>query len=884
MAFSPNYNIVLAPKENSFHIKYDLFSKALKNIIIVANDESDATDNYLFIKKYIETYDFSIPKFNSEGIAIATPQLLFDFLMHSFSFIYYIGDSDYFFYKYPSGKKFGVPVSVCLFSVYFDDSEKLLCTSYELASTKLHDSELNYCGEIKTNNKSSTWSWSSENNDSLFYTVSLWHENKIYKIYDTKDTSFLLTDHSVLDEGDFELIVVTKDNFGASSEPAFFKFTLKTSFIIDDVIIKMIDDEGDQIDISTKANPTFRISNFNENYDYVLNFDNTYRYSYKESVAVGTSLFYYNKSENSLEFKIPEKLKTGNHNLNLSIIDEINNVYGGDYLFPTGEHGSHFFFFFIADVQSEAPELVNYLWNDDGSLLISWKSDELSKSFDVYQGSTFLLNTIETVCLIEPLVSKKVDTVITIKPYGYDSKASNNVLSVTVKKPILTVSSFNIFLKDAIVLDEKTYINNPCPTFSWETIYSTESIANYMVSLDGSNWFGINTKEYTFPKLKDGEYTFRLKAVFTDKTYTQAEANLFSFILKTTMPSYPIFSKETINNTESFFDDLFFSWNEIADTSYYELNFNDSNFVKKVSTTEFSPSKDETAKKFLKVGWNTVSLTNTSKYGNTSKATKLSFLITRDKNKTVFYNAPISFETFYALPVSLHGTKNIFTYVITDPDDIIFEEYEDGPKTFFRNSLPFLKNGIYKFDVLLDNKKAIETFYYNFNSYSFRILDLVFDGLFVKWSIDNNEIFPFFEYSISLVGNNYKTWNTCKTNQTPNLSGLPSGEYKMFLKAYSFDGNLQETKELIGFRIEGKDSFSVKEIPVPGLAGIYLSILHYKKSDSFVINHVTNGIKKINCFLQYKDTEKNIYSLYNLEKKTILSTKTFYDFIINIIE
>lgn len=884
MAFSPNYNIVLAPKENSFHIKYDLFSKALKNIIIVANDESDATDNYLFIKKYIETYDFSIPKFNSEGIAIATPQLLFDFLMHSFSFIYYIGDSDYFFYKYPSGKKFGIPVSVCLFSVYFDDSEKLLCTAYELASTKLHDSELNYCGEIKTNNKSSTWSWSSENNDSLFYTVSLWHENKIYKIYDTKDTSFLLTDHSVLDEGDFELIVVTKDNFGASSEPAFFKFTLKTSFIIDDVSIKMIDDEGDQIDISTKANPTFRISNFNKNYDYVLNFDNTYKYSYKESVAAGTALFYYNKSENSLEFKIPEKLKTGNHNLNLSIIDEINNVYGGDYLFPTGEHGSHFFFFFIADVQSEAPELVNYLWNDDGSLLISWKSDELSKSFDVYQGSTFLLNTIETVCLIEPLVSKKIDTVITIKPYGYDSKASNNVLSVTVKKPILTVSSFNIFLKDAIVLDEKTYINNPCPTFSWETIYSTESIANYMVSLDGSNWFGINTKEYIFPKLKDGEYTFRLKAVFTDKTYTQAEANLFSFILKTTMPSYPIFSKETINNTESFFDDLFFSWNEIADTSYYELNFNDSNFVKKVSTTEFSPSKDETAKKFLKVGWNTVSLTNTSKYGNTSKATKLSFLITRDKKKTVFYNAPISFETFYALSVSLHGTKNIFTYVITDPDNIIFEEYEDGPKTFFRNSLPFLKNGIYKFDVFLDNKKAIETFYYNFNSYSFRILDLVFDGLFVKWSIDNNEIFPFFEYSISLIGSNYKTWNTCKTNQTPNLSGLPSGEYKMFLKAYSFDGNLQETKELIGFRIEGKDSFSVKEIPVPGLAGIYLSILHYKKSDSFVINHVTDGIKKINCFLQYKDTEKNIYSLYNLEKKTILNTKTFYDFIINIIE
>lgn len=173
----------------------------------------------------------------------------------------------------------------------------------------------------------------------------MWFENKIYKIYDTKETSFLLSDHSILDEGDFELIVVTKDNFGASSEPALFKFRLKTSFIIDDVSIKMIDDEGDQIDISTKANPTFRISNFNSDYDYVLNFDNTHKYSYKESVASGTALFYHNKSEGSLDFKIPKNLKTGNHNLNLSIVDEISNTYGGDYLFPTGEHGSHFFFF-----------------------------------------------------------------------------------------------------------------------------------------------------------------------------------------------------------------------------------------------------------------------------------------------------------------------------------------------------------------------------------------------------------------------------------------------------------------------------------------------------------------------------------------------------------
>lgn len=884
MAFSPNYNIVLAPKENSFHVKYNLFSEALKNIIIVANDESGATDNYLFIKKYIESYDFSIPKLNSDGVSITTPQLLFDFLMHSFSFIYYIGESDYYSYNYPDSKKFGIPISVCLFSVYYDPSNKLRCTTYELANTKLHDSELNYCGEMKTNNKSSLWSWTADNNDSLFYTVSLWFENKIYKIYDTKETSFLLSDHSILDEGDFELIVVTKDNFGASSEPALFKFRLKTSFIIDDVSIKMIDEEGDQIDISTKANPTFRISNFNSDYDYVLNFDNTHKYSYKESVASGTALFYHNKSEGSLEFKIPENLKTGNHNLNLSIVDEISNTYGGDYLFPTGEHGSHFFFFFIANIQSEAPELVSYLWNDDGSLLISWKSDELSKSFDVFQGSTFLLNTIETVCLIEPLISKKADTVITIKPYGYDGKASNNILSVIVKKPILTVSNFNISLKDAIILDEKTYVNNPCPTFSWETVYSTESIANYMVSLDGSNWFGINTREYTFPKLKDGEYTFRLKAVFTDKTYTAAEANLFSFVLKTSLPSYPIFSKETINNTESSFDDLFFSWNEIADASYYELNFNDSSFIKKIYTTKYTPFDDIDAKNFLKVGWNTVSLTNTSKYGNTSKATKLSFLVTRDNKKTTFYNAPISFETFYALPVSLHGTKNIFTYVITDPDDVIFEEYEDGPKTFFRNSLPFLKNGVYKFDVFLDNKKVIDTFFYNFNSYAFNILQIAFDGEFVKWSIDNNDIFPFFEYSISLIGIEYKTWNTCKTNQTPNLKGLPSGEYKLFLKAYSFDGNLQETKELIGIHINGTDSFSVNEIPITGLAGFSLNILHYKKSNSFVINHVTDGTKKINCFLQYKDTEKNIYCLYDLNKKTILNTKVFYDFIINIIE
>lgn len=884
MAFSPNYNIVLAPKENSFHVKFDAFSEALKNLIIVANDESDATSNFLFVKKYIENYDFSSPKTNSAGILITTPDLLFDFLMQSFSFVYYIGVNNYFSYTYPENKNFGIPITVCLFSVYLDENNNLLCTSYELASTKLHDSKLNYCGEIKTNNKSSAWSWSAESNDSLFYTVSLWFENQIYKIYDTKETNFLLSEHLVLDEGNFELIVVTKDNFGASSEPAYFKFKLKTSFIVDAVSVKMIDEEGDQIDISTNTNPTFRITNFNETYDYILNFDNTYKYSYKESVANGTALFYYNKSENALEFKIPEKLKTGNHNLNLTIIDEINNTYGGDYLFPTGEHGSHFFFFFIADVQSEAPELVSYFWNDDGSLLISWKSDELSKSFDVYQGSTFLLNTIETVCLLEPLVSKKADTVITIKPYGYDGKASNNTLSVTVKKPILTVSSFNISLKDAIILDEKTYTNNPCPTFSWETIYSTESIANYMVSLDGSNWFGINTREYTFTKLKDGDYTFRLKAVFTDKTYTQAEANLFSFTLKTNLPSYPVFSKETLNNTESLFEDLFFSWNEIADTSYYELNFNDSDFVKKIYGHEYSPSTDLEINNKLKVGWNTVALTSTSKYNNTSKSTKLSFLITRTVSNTTTYSAPISFETFYSLPVSLHGVKNVFTYVITGPDGIVFETFEDGPKSFFRNSLPFVKNGVYSFDVFLNNKKMIETFYYNFNSYSFRILNLFFDGEFIRWDIDNNDIFPKFEYSITLTNDSYKTWNTCRTFQTPNLKVLPPGEYKMFLKAYSFDGNLQETKELTFFKINGTDSFSIKDIPVPGVAGLFLNILHYKKSDSFVINYVTNGTEKINCFLQYKDTEKNVFSLYNMDKKTILNTKTFYDFIINIIE
>ena len=101
------------------------------------------------------------------------------------------------------------------------------------------------------------------------------------------------------------------------------------------------------------------------------------------------------------------------------------------------------------------------------------------------------------------------------------------------------------------------------------------------------------------------------------------------------------------------------------------------------------------------------------------------------------------------------------------------------------------------------------------------------------------------------------------------------------MSSYAIDGDfLLNVKKGTGKEI----SFSVNEIPIPGLAGFSLNILHYKKSNSFVINHVTDGTKKINCFLQYKDTEKNIYCLYDLNKKTILNTKVFYDFIINIIE
>lgn len=875
---------MLAPKENSFHVSFTPFELGLKEIIIVANSEKDVLENYLFLKKYIETYDFDDPKKNSKGEFITNNEMLFAFILETFNFVYFVDKKDYFHFSFPNNKEFGKEIFVLLFSVY-DGPESLLCSHYNVSETKLHESSLNFCGEVKTNNRMSQWSWDIErpgNYSNIFYTVSLWYKEKLFKIFDTEKPFLLLSDHFIKEEGEFELIVVTKDKTGSASVPALFKFVLKTSFNIEDIKVNMIDEKGDVIDVSTSSSPTFRIYNFNPNLDYILNFDNNYKFSYKESLKNLTNIFYVNKAENALEFKMPKKLTSGSHNLNITLIDEINNTFGDDILSPEGVHGSHFLFFFIADIIPEAPGLVSYFWKDDGSLILSWKSDALSKSFDLFQGNIFLKNTIETVCELEPIVDKKNETIITIIPYGYDGKPSNNVLNVSVKKPIVRVSSFEIQLKDAIVLDELVFTNNPCPTFSWKSLQSTESISNYMCSLDGSNWFGINSTEYTFPKLKDGEYTFRLKAVFLDKTYTQPDANTFNFTLKTNLPSYPIFSQETLNNVESNFNDLVFSWSPINDTLYYELSFNDSSYIKKVyNGVRFVPSEETSL--FFKEGWNSVVLYSVSKYGNKSKGTKLNFLVTSKKEAKFkpFSFSPISFEKFYSLKLDLKDSTKNYTYKITDPDGELFEEYTDLAKNNFRNNEPFSKNGIYSFDVFYENKKVIETFFYNFNSYNFKITNLFFNNNVINWEINNFAIYPFFEYSICFNNDNYKTWTRCLSKSTPDLSFLPSGEYKMKVRGFSFDGTLQDEKELFNILIYKKETYKEKSFLIPGLNNVKLNCVFYSNNNSFIIESVSFEGEKVNCFLQFKSFEEDIYKYYDFNKKPILETKKTYDFIIN---
>lgn len=890
MSYSPNYELILAPKENSYHLKFSSFTQALKTVVLSSKSEEDVLENYYFLKNYIETYDFSNPKKNTKGEDITDVDGLVSFLLETFTFVSWIGIDNYFSYSYPENKNFGTNISVCVFSIYYDTENKIKCTYYNTASTKLHNTELNYCGEVNTNNKTSKWSWDVDSNNysDLFYTVSLWFEEKIFNIFDTTKTSFVFSDYLSLDEGLFELIVVTKDKSGACSDPAYYKFKLKTSFTVANIKVEMIDDEGNKIDISTKTNPTFRIYNFNSSYNYILNFDNLYKFSYKEALASGTNLFSVNNAENALEFKYPDKFISGSHNLNITVMDEINNTFGDDILSPEGIHGSHFYFFYIAASQSENPELISYMWQDNGSLLISWKSDQFSKSFDLFQGNTFLANTIETICELEPMIYKKNEVVITIIPYGYDGSPSNNTLSVSVKKPIQTISSFNISLKDAIILDDKSYTNNPCPTFSWNTTFSTSSIANYMCSLDGSNWFGINTSEYTFQKLKDGDYTFRLKAIFLDKTYTQPDLNTFNFTVKTTLPSYPVFSKETLNNTETTFEKLFFSWAEISDTSYYELSFNDGQYIKQVySSTSYCPFYDKNNSVYaipLRTGWNTLTLSSVSKYGNKSKGTKLSFLINKNNEPAFspFYYAPISYEKFHSLNVSLNNNETGYRYLIKDPDKDVFEDYTDTSKKYFRNSKPFVKNGIYTYEVFLNDEPVIPTFNYTFNSFSFSFNNLYFDNEFVRWEINNNDIAPKFEYSLALQDSDCFIWNTTLAKQTPSLKLLAPGVYKFKIKAYSFDGTLQEEKELLNIFIAEKELFSELLVPILGLQDLKLNCLFYKKSNSFVVLSVFDfNNEEVNCFLQYKTSDEDVYQLYSFDKKPLLSTKGIYDFIIN---
>ena len=210
--------------------------------------------------------------------------------------------------------------------------------------------------------------------------------------------------------------------------------------------------------------------------------------------------------------------------------------------------------------------------------------------------------------------------------------------------------------------------------------------------------------------MKDGDYTFRLKAVFTDKTYTRPDLNVFNFTLKTNLPSYPIFSSETLNNFQSTFKNLYFSWSEIFDINHYKLIFNDGEYETQVyNTNYYIPANDSNIK--LKTGWNTVSLFSVSKFGNISKATKFSFLVINDETvKKTQYYSPISFEPFYSLKLDLFGSKKVYDYVIKDPDGLIFETFKNGPLNFLKNSKTFVKNGIYTYDVFLKARKPLILF------------------------------------------------------------------------------------------------------------------------------------------------------------------------------
>lgn len=884
---NPEMDLSVAPKGKEYHCSFNHIDSN-KYIIISAQNIYDLNELYLNIKNKLESVEFN--NFENELIK----------LKNNLNGFEYYGKNNYFINSLENFENKNLIIAVfCCFEFNEEifeldklkEVKKIKLSEYSYKKIKTHKQEAILTGNIHTNNKLTEFFWNIDNKelfDKIYYEVSLWKDNKLIKIYETSNDSFVFAEHALdQNDGEFELIVVAKDSYDSSSVPASYIFNLKTE-IADDFKIVMENEYEEEVNVTSLNSPKFKIYPFEEGYDYKIYLANE-TFSYKESLEQGKEYFKIDNSKNCLYFYCPLILEDNRYLLNIEKIDDVGNKTG-NYINPMGKYGRTFFSFIISNIVPEKPELIDFYWLSNTRCFINFKSDEKTKSFKIYQNNFLMTETVESFCEISPVFEQGKDLIIKVYTVNYMGMLSDFALEINIKKYIDFIDDINISKDDFEFKDDEYFTNNPKPLFKWD-ISDIKNLKYYAISLDGSNWTKIKDNRFIFKKpLKDNKYKFRIKAINLDGI--EGQINTFDFKLQTKNLSAPLFTRETLTLKPNTVNNIKLSWLPVTNIKKYQFVFNTS--LIEENENIFETNEDfilcENYKQYLSTGINKIMIRTVDLFNNKSKWNALNFIITNEDkiiqedilSLSINQSSPLDGFYTFSIPELLgYPFKKLFLISPEGIDIEIIDEFEGNEWT---NAKEFDQDGVWQLEVQYFKKSDDKQIFSNkinyidhiFNSYHYLTNNLRIDNNIIKWDSETNNKYNYYEYSICLKDFNYLNFNKTYSNEINIKNKFIAGKYKLMLRTYSLNNILCEEHELF---FEINDIYNLIEEEIL-LKEIKLKIKKFNNKRIFYINKITNlKNEEIQGILLYKEIKEQYFNIYN--KENFLNLNTNYNFLFN---
>lgn len=886
---NPELDLMVAPKGNYYHCMYQKID-CLKYIILREKNIYDLNDTYNKIKKILEEDTF------------ANFQNNLKYIKNNFKTVDYIGEENYYvnYLENEQNKTFQIAV-MCVFEDIEEvfelnqikEIKKIKVSEYDFEKIKTHSSEPILTGNINTNNKLTEFLWKIDNEglfENIYYEVSLWKDNKLIKIYNTTNDSFILAEHALeQNDGTFELIVTAKDSYDSSSKPASYIFYLKTD-ISDDFKILMKNEFDEEINVTNLNSPTFEILPYEDGFDYKIYLDNS-EFSYLESIKEDKEYFKIDTARNSLLFYCPLILQEGRYLLNIEKVDDVGNKTGS-FINPNGKYGRTFFSFIVSNELPPTPELIDYYWISNTRCFLNFKSNENAKTFRIYQNTFLIKEIFDSYTEVTPIIESEKDLILNIYSVNYLGSMSEEPLRLNVKTYRNYIDDINIDTESFIFKDGDYYTNNSRPCFQW-SINDDKNLKYFAISLDGSNWIKIKDNKFIFSKsLKDGNYSFRVRAI--NKDDLEGQIKIFNFKLQTRNLSAPIYSRETMKLKPNIIEKLKIEWLKVNNIKNYQFVFNKNMILEKDEKFETIKESIDLIdyKEYVKIGINTISLRTIDYFGNFSAWNSFSFVVTNQEYEHLESIQSINFNldskpndkffTFEIPKLIGYPLKKIFLISPSEIDVEIIDVYESDK---FTNKDEFNEDGVWKLEIQyfkeIDGKhvysNTINYIEHIYNSYHFEFEKIRIENNIIKWDSSSNIKYNYYEYSICEKDSDYLNFNKTYGREINILNKLIDGKYKILIKSYSLNNIFCEEKEF-NFEVTKESNFSIEKIIIN--QALQMKIKKYKKENYFkIISIIDKDEKEIKGVLLYKKVFEQYMQVYENNKP--LSLNTNYNFTFN---